>query len=394
MRRHLEGDAARRVAEFLGELVGVPFPAEESPALAAARADPRLMGDQLRAAWLDWLAAECDAGPVLLVLDDVHWGDRPSLQFVDAALRALRERPLMVLAFARPDVDEVFPGLWRERDVQRVTLRGLTRRASRELVQQVLGDGVDDETIERLLERADGNAFYLEELIRAVATERARLAARDGARHGAGAPRRARRGPAPRAARRERLRPDLLARGRERPALRRDRRILPMCLDVLVTREVVVPREGGSADLDAGAAEFVFRHALLRDAAYAMLTEGDRALGHLLAAEFLEKSHARDAIVLVEHFERGGDAARAASFCRDAAAEALEANDLAAAIARARRGAELGATGDLLGRLHLIEAQAQFWRGEYALAEAAATVGRADLRRRARRPGSRRSASS
>ncbi len=43
------------------------------------------------------------------------------------------------------------------------------------------------------------------------------------------------------------------------------------------------------------------------------------------------------------------------------------------AIARARHGAELGATGATLGRLHLIEAQAQFWRGEYTSAEASAT---------------------
>jgi tetratricopeptide (TPR) repeat protein len=105
-----------------------------------------------------------------------------------------------------------------------------------------------------------------------------------------------------------------------------------------------------------------------------MLTEGDRALGHLLAGEFIERSGKRDAIVLVEHFERGGDLARAAGFCRAAATEALEANDLGGAIARARRGAELGAVGAPLGRLHLIEAQAQFWRGEYALAERAATA--------------------
>ena len=35
----------------------------------------------------------------------------------------------------------------------------------------MLGDGVDDETLEWLLERADGNPFYLEELMRAVATD-------------------------------------------------------------------------------------------------------------------------------------------------------------------------------------------------------------------------------
>jgi tetratricopeptide (TPR) repeat protein len=369
--RHLPGDAGRRAAEFLGELAGVPFAADDSPALAAARADPRLMGDQLRSAWLEWLGAECAAGPVVLVLDDVHWGDRPSLQFVETALRALLRRPFMVLAFARPDVDEVFPGLWRERDVQRVTLRGLTRRASQQLVQQVLGDGLDAETLDWLLERADGNPFYLEELMRAVATDaraslpetvvgmvQARLDAL---------------GEDPRRVLRA---ASVFGQAFSRAGVgsllsERDRQILPMCLDVLVTREVVFPREASGRSQGE---DFAFRHALLRDAAYAMLTEGDRALGHMLAAEFLEKSQERDAIVLVEHFERGGDRARASGHCREAAAEALAGNDLAGAIARARRGAELGATGDLLGRLHLIEAQAQFWHGEYALAEASATA--------------------
>jgi tetratricopeptide (TPR) repeat protein len=368
--RHMSPEAGRRAAEFLGELVGVPFPDDASPALAAARADARLMGDQLRTAWLDWLGAECEAGPVLLVLDDVHWGDRPSLQFVEAALRALRERPFMVLAFARPDVDEVFPGLWRERDVQRVTLRGLTRRASQQLVAQVLGADLDAETVDWVLERADGNPFYLEELMRAVATDartslpetvvgmvQARLDAL---------------GEDPRRVLRA---ASVFGQTFSRAAVssllsERDRQILPMCLDMLVAREVIFPRD---APREGGGEDFAFRHALLRDAAYAMLTEGDRALGHLLAAEFLERAPDRDAIVLVEHFERGGSPARAVTYCRDAAADALEANDLAGAIARARHGAELGATGTLLGRLHLVEAQAQYWRGEYALAEAAAT---------------------
>ena len=301
--RHLPGEAGRRATEFLGELTGVPFPADDSPALAAARADPRLMSDQLRTAWLAWLAAECEVGPVLLVLDDVHWGDRPSLQFVEAALRALRDRPFMVLAFARPDVDDVFPDLWRERDVQRVTLRGLTRRASLQLVQQVLGATLDADTLEWVLERADGNPFYLEELMRAVATDaraslpetvvgmvQARLDALGED------PRRVLRAASV-------FGQTFTKSGVGSLLSERDRQILPMCLDMLVTREVVFPRDASGA---AGE-DFVFRHALLRDAAYAMLTEGDRALGHLLAGEFIERSGERDAIVLVEHFERGGD---------------------------------------------------------------------------------------
>src|SRR5262249_23604170 len=53
---------ADRVARFLGELAGVPFPDDGYPALRAARRDPRLMGDQMRNAFEDWVRAECRPG--------------------------------------------------------------------------------------------------------------------------------------------------------------------------------------------------------------------------------------------------------------------------------------------------------------------------------------------
>src|SRR5439155_1349460 len=66
--RHLEPATAERVAPFIGEIAGVRFPEQYSPALLAARQDPRLMADQILAAWLDLIDAECTAGPVLLVM--------------------------------------------------------------------------------------------------------------------------------------------------------------------------------------------------------------------------------------------------------------------------------------------------------------------------------------
>src|SRR5262249_20813587 len=64
----------KRVTEFLGELAGAPFLAAESPPLAAARADPRVMSEQIALALHDWFAAETRAHPVLLVLEDMQWG--------------------------------------------------------------------------------------------------------------------------------------------------------------------------------------------------------------------------------------------------------------------------------------------------------------------------------
>src|SRR5439155_107651 len=82
--------------------------------------------------------------------------------------------------------------------------------------------------------------------------------------------------------------------------------------------------------------ELSFRHALVREAAYAMLTPEDRALGHRLAGEWLDDAGESEAVVLAEHFAVGGDRARARASYRRAAEQALRANVLDAAIARAR----------------------------------------------------------
>src|SRR6185436_2864894 len=116
---HVPAAEQQRVAEFLGELVGAPFPdgagAGGSAQLAAARQDAQLMSEQMRRAWLDFLEAETSAHPVLLLLEDLHWGDFGTVRFIDTALRDRGDRPWMVLALARPDVFEVFPKLWAER---------------------------------------------------------------------------------------------------------------------------------------------------------------------------------------------------------------------------------------------------------------------------------------
>ena len=61
-------------------------------------------------------------------------------------------------------------------------------------------------------------------------------------------------------------------------------------------------------------------------------------LGHRLAGQHLEAAGEREAILLVEHFERGGELGKAAHFSRFAAAQALDASDLAATIERVERG--------------------------------------------------------
>jgi hypothetical protein len=329
----------RRVAEFLGELIGTPFPdgGEDGAALRMARQDAQLMSEQMRKAWLDFLQAETAAQPVLLVLEDLHWGDFGTVRFVDAALRDRGDRPWMVLALARPEVYEVFPQLWAERqNVQEIRLKELGRKAAERLVRQVLGDSVGTDTIERLVRQADGNTFYLEELIRAAAEGRA-----DALPETVLAMVETRLGRLSLEARRVLRAASVFGEvcWESGVASLLDSVMGPATagewLGTLVEQEMLVVRPDSRFP---GQRELAFRHALLREGAYATLTEEDRRRGHHLAGEWLEEHGERDPMMLAGHFQRGGGGARAAGHYLRAAEQALLVLDQDTAVTRAALG--------------------------------------------------------
>jgi tetratricopeptide (TPR) repeat protein len=376
-----------RVAVFLGELAGVPFPEEESVQLRAARRDAVLMGDQMRRAFEDLLAAECAARPVVVVLDDLQWGDLPSARFVGAALRNLARAPLFVIAFARPEVREALPDLWEDAGVVRMDLGPLPREACAALCAHALGEGADPALVDRIVDRAAGNAFALEELIRhaaggaegalpetVLAMIEARLAA---------LPAEARR-----ALRAASVFGQVFTRGGVTALLGAVETPggAEALLAELTRRELVSPRGEGRF---AGDVELAFRQAMVRDAAYATLTDADRALGHRLAGAFLEAAGEADAAVLAEHFERGEEPDRAVLSYRRAAAQALEGGDLVAAVSLCERGIALlrgraagGEVHEALGDLWLSAATAERWRGRNAEARRAGLEAMACLPRR------------
>jgi tRNA A-37 threonylcarbamoyl transferase component Bud32/tetratricopeptide (TPR) repeat protein len=358
-----------RVTEFLGELIGAPFPEEDSLQLRAARQDPVLRGDQMRRAYEDWIRGVCARGrPVAILLEDLHWGDLPTVKLVEALLRNLRDAPLMVLASARPEVHELFPDAWTQRGVVELRLSELTRRSSERLVREVLGDGTPDETVARLVEGAAGNPFCLEELIRAEA---------DGGGKAPGSVL------AVVSARIDRLEPG--ARRVLRAASIFGRRFWRGALvallgesragetagwlDHLTEREVLVHHGRGEFP---GEEEYSFRHALVREAAYAMMVGEDRVLGHRLAGAWLEEAGERDALTLAEHFDRGQAPDRAVAWYRRAAEQALEGNDLDAAARHGERAVALGAEGEELVAALQVLAEACKWRGANDEAAAAA----------------------
>ncbi len=348
------GRRAPTAVRWVGELCGIPGEG------AAAPRDAMLTFDLMRAAWIEWLTAECAVEPVVLVLEDLHWGDRPSVRFVEAALHALEGRPFLVVALARPEVTARFPGLFAERGAQDVRLGPLTPKASERLVRAALGDRADAATVQRIVARAEGNAFYIEELVRAVeggagesvpdtvlGMVQARLDAL---------------GPEPkRILRAASVFGQTFWRGGVAALLGELPDTLTEPLDRLVATEVAARRSAASFP---GEAEYTFRHAVVREAAYAMLSDADRRVGHGLAGAYLERAGEVDPAVLGVHFELGEEPAAAARHHQRAAEKALAGNDFGAALEHAERAVALGAERELRGRARLVQAEAQRWRGE------------------------------
>ena len=354
--RHVAADDIDRVTHLLGEIAGVPFPTDASEALRAARADAQVMGDAMKAAWIEWLAAECAHHPVLLVLEDLHWGDKPSLDLVAAALRDLAGSSLLVLALARPEVHDTFPRLWANRDLQEIRLPQLTRKASERLVRDVLGPRVATATVERVVERAAGNAFFLEELIRAVAEGRddrlpdSVLSMLQLRLDALGTE-------AKRVLRAASVFGEVFWRGGVAALLGDDP---SAALATLVEGELVTAQRHSRMP---GEVELTFRHGLVQQAAYETLDDGDRIASHRLAGEWLVAHGHSDAIALAGHFSLGNEPRRAAELFARAAEQANAGNDTEAVFAYAQRGLDCEPTGEVAARLHNAIAEAHNLRG-------------------------------
>ncbi|MEP6863661.1 MAG: protein kinase [Deltaproteobacteria bacterium] len=346
---------------FLGELIGAPFDDDDHPQLRAARHDPLLMAEQIRQAFVHFVTTELAAQPLVVVLEDLHWGDLPSVKLIDAALRELIDRPLFVLALAREQLVDLEPKLWIERGAHELRLDELTKKGSERLVRGVLGDTATDALVARLVEQAAGNAFYLEELIRATAEgkgdampetvlavvqsrlERLELDARRVLRAASVFGQRFWRGGV------------MALLGDAARATGTEEWLDELCERELVAR-IAPPRFPGQDELQ-------FRHSLVREAAYAMLTDADRRLGHQLAGEWLAAAGEADPVALADHFERGGDGPRAAVLHRAAAEQALAACDFRGALARCGRAVACDGESGLIA---LVRAEAHRWLGELA----------------------------
>ena len=237
---------------------------------------------QLYESVLQLLGRLTEQEPLVLAVEDVHWADRSTRDLLSFLLRNLDHKPVLLLLTYRTDwlpvghpVTAWVTELERNREVERLDLPRFTEDEVIEQVTGILGAAPDPGLVRSLLTRAEGNAFYTEELIAAA-----------GGEVGADLP--------------PTLREILLARihGLPPPAKRMLRLISAGGRPVpagLVASLAGLPDDERTATLrqviDAQLLEvrpgdrYAFRHELLREAVYADLLPTERlALHHAFAA--------------------------------------------------------------------------------------------------------------
>ncbi|HEX8120391.1 MAG TPA: AAA family ATPase [Solirubrobacteraceae bacterium] len=324
------GSARAELAQLLPEL---GEPRRSSNDLGAATPQARLFEALL--GLLERLGRDA---PVLLVIEDLHWADRSTRDFLMFLSRALcRERVLVVGTYRSDELHRRHPlrpvlaELERSDRARRIALQPFTRGELVAQLTDILGGEPDRMLVDRLLARSEGNPLFAEELL---------AAGRDG------------RGELPPTLRdalilrveslpdagQELLRVVAVGQRVDHDVLREvsgvEGRPLREALRETVAHGLLVPDEDG---------RYAFRHALLREVVLDDLLPGERTELHLALAEALERGLDDDAggagtldaaAEVAYHFDEAGDRPRAFVAALRAAdhAERVHANGEAASL--------------------------------------------------------------
>ena len=106
-------------------------------------------------------------GPLVIVFDDIHWGEATFLDLVDYICEWSRDAPILLISVARPELLEQRPH-WGggKLNATSVLLEPLSEAESAELVENLAGSiDLEDSARSRIVEAADGNPLFVEEML-------------------------------------------------------------------------------------------------------------------------------------------------------------------------------------------------------------------------------------
>ena len=304
LRRRLEqlfANEADELYPYLGGMLDVSL--EREAAARTAQLSPEALQWRTFEVVGQLFARLAEDAPLVLAIEDLHWADPTSLQLLEQLLSLAEEAPVLLVLSLRPEHDH--PS-WRLREharrefphlVREVDLGPLADADGELLAALVAPASLPAELERRVLDAADGNPFFLEELVRSLADVGALVRDEDGWRFD------------------HEVEVEVPATV-EKVILARLDRLSPQAHE-LVTAASALGRvfalpllEGVMGDVDGDALhelqrlgllrqsrrwpqpEYRFRHALIQETAYRTLLGEHRTRLHRRAAEWLEERYA------------------------------------------------------------------------------------------------------
>ncbi|HXC13644.1 MAG TPA: AAA family ATPase [Stellaceae bacterium] len=300
---------------LLAELLSLPSNA------ADLNLSPQRKREKMFEALLNQLEAEVGRQPVLMVFEDVHWIDPTSRELLDLTVDRVRQLPMLLAISFRPE----FQPPWNGRShVTSLVLNRLGERDGTALAQQLANAALSPEIVAQIVERTDGVPLFVEELTKAVlesvgqgdrvatvlATASPAALSVPATLHASLIARLDRLGPVP-----KEVAQIGAVIGREfayeliELVAQRDERELQAALGQLSAAELLFCR--GAAPHSS----YLFKHALVQDAAYSTLLRGRRQELHAQAAAALDVHFSdlveREPELLAHHLTAAGDTGRA-----------------------------------------------------------------------------------
>ena len=355
LRREVErlfGSRSHEFYPYLGSALGLSL--EPASAARIAELSPEALQYQTFEVIGGLFERLAEDGPLVVWVDDLHWADASSVQLVERLLGVTERAAVLLIASQRAERDHAswsvketaareFPHLYRE-----IALEPLSGDADAELLYALVGrNTLPPELERRALTDAEGNPFYLEEIVRSLADAGALV------RHNG----------------RYRFDHDVpfeIPETVEKVILARIDRLSPACHTLLTAasalgRRFTLPLLEGVVDGDASLAdalhelqrldlvrtarrwpqpEYRFKHALIQEAAYRTMLGQRRRDLHRRAAEWLERHHAanQDEVLglLAHHWRAAADDEKAIAYLTRAGDRARREHALDEAIVHYR----------------------------------------------------------
>src|SRR5207253_9916807 len=162
LREHLgllDSDPAEAVLERLGDrrLLGLALGLD-----VAEGAHPLLVRDRFQDAWAEFFADAAAERPLVVLIEDLHWADEQLLDLLERLAADVRG-PLLLLATGRPELLDRRPGWARAGET--VDLQALSSEESLLLLDELLAGDLPGGLRNLVLERAEGNPFFVEEVL-------------------------------------------------------------------------------------------------------------------------------------------------------------------------------------------------------------------------------------